>query len=87
MYYNFLYAGPVSEFPRFILIIRDKNILCYGGEMLMDKKQIGKYLMLALGAALTLGSSLVNAKNQDDKMKEAVAEQVAEALKNQAKES
>lgn len=53
----------------------------------MDKKQIGKYLMLALGAALTLGSSLVNAKNQDDKMKEAVAEQVAEALKNQAKES
>lgn len=53
----------------------------------MDKRQIGKYLMLALGAALTLGSSLVNAKNQDDKMKEAVAEQVAEALKNQAKES
>lgn len=53
----------------------------------MDKKTIGKYLMLGLGAALTLGSSLVNAKNQDDKMKETVAAQVAEALKNQAKES
>jgi hypothetical protein len=53
----------------------------------MDKKQVGKYLMLALGAALTLGSSLVNAKNQDDKMKETIAEQVKEALANQAKES
>lgn len=53
----------------------------------MDKRQLGKYAMLALGAALTLGSSLVNAKNQDDKMKETIAEQVAEALKNQTKES
>ena len=53
----------------------------------MDKKQIGKYLMLGLGAALTLGSSLVNAKNQDAKMKETIAEQVKEALANQAKES
>lgn len=86
MHYNFIYAGPISKFPRPILI-REKNKLYYGGELQMDKKQIGKYLMLALGAALTLGSSLVNAKNQDDKMKETVAEQVAEALKNQAKES
>lgn len=53
----------------------------------MDKKLIGKYLMLGLGAVLTLGSSLVNAKNQDDKMKETIAAEVAEALKNQAKES
>lgn len=53
----------------------------------MDKKAVGKYLMLALGAALTVGSSLVNAKNQDSKMKETIAEQVAEALKNQAGES
>lgn len=53
----------------------------------MDKKVIGKYLMLGLGAALTLGSSLVNGKNQDNKMKETVAAQVAEALKNQTKES
>lgn len=53
----------------------------------MDKKLVGKYLMMGLGAALTLGSSLVNAKNQDTKMKETIAEQVAEALKNQTKES
>lgn len=53
----------------------------------MDGKTIGKYLIMALGAALTLGSSLVSTKIQDDKMKEAVAEQVAEALKNQAKGS
>lgn len=53
----------------------------------MDKAKVGKYLMLGLGAALTLGSSLVNAKNQDDKMKETIAAQVKEALANQAKES
>lgn len=53
----------------------------------MDKRKAGKYLMMALGAALTLGSSLVNAKNQDDKMKETIAEKVAEALQNQTKES
>lgn len=53
----------------------------------MDKKAIGKYLMLGLGAALTLGSSLVNSRNQDIKMKETIAAKVAEELKNQAKES
>lgn len=53
----------------------------------MDKKALAKYGMMALGAVLTLGSTLVNAKNQDDKMKETIAEQVKEALANQAKES
>lgn len=53
----------------------------------MDKAKVGKYVMLGLGAVLTLGSSLVNAKNQDAKMKETIAEQVKEALANQAKES
>lgn len=53
----------------------------------MDKKLIGKYVMMGLGAALTLGSSLVNAKNQDTNMKEAIAKEVAEYMKNQAKES
>lgn len=53
----------------------------------MDKKQIGKYVMMGLGAALTLGANLVNTKNQDDRMKEAVAEKVKEALENQMKES
>ena len=53
----------------------------------MDKAKVGKYLMLGLGAALTLGANLVNSKNQDDKMKETIAEKVAEALENQAKES
>lgn len=53
----------------------------------MDKKQICKYIMIGLGAALTLGANLVNAKNQDDKMKETVAEKVKEALENQMKGS
>lgn len=53
----------------------------------MDKKLIGKYAMLALGAALTLGSSLVNGKNQEAKMEETIAKKVKEALANQAKES
>lgn len=53
----------------------------------MGKAKVGKYLMMALGTALTLGASLVNAKNQDDKMKETVAEQVKEALAARAKES
>lgn len=53
----------------------------------MDKTKVTKYLMLGLGAALTLGANLVNTKNQDDKMKEAIAEKVAEALQNQTKES
>lgn len=53
----------------------------------MDKKLVGKYLMMALGAALTLGSSLVNAKNQDTKMQETIAEEVQKALANQAGES
>lgn len=53
----------------------------------MNKQQITKYLMIGLGAALTLGANLVNAKNQDDKMKETIAEKVAEALNNQTKES
>jgi hypothetical protein len=53
----------------------------------MDKKMIGKVLMMGLGTALTLASSFVNAKNQDVQMKETIAKEVAEALKNQAKES
>lgn len=53
----------------------------------MDKTKITKYLMLGLGAALTLGANLVNAKNQDEKMKETIAEKVAEALNDQTKES
>lgn len=48
---------------------------------------VTKYLMTGLGVALTIGANLVNAKNQDAKMKETIAEQVAEALKNQTKES
>lgn len=53
----------------------------------MDKKLIGKVLMMGLGTALTLASQFVNAKNQDTQMKEAIAKEVAEALNNQAKES
>lgn len=53
----------------------------------MDKKMIGKVLMMGLGTALTLASTFVNQKNQDSQMKEAIAKEVAEALKNQARES
>lgn len=53
----------------------------------MDKAKVTKYLMIGLGAALSLGASLVNSKNQDDKMKETIAEKVKEALENQTKES
>lgn len=53
----------------------------------MDKKMVGKFLMMGLGTALTLASSFVNAKNQDAQMKESIAKEVAEALAKQAKES
>ena len=53
----------------------------------MDKSAVTKYLMLGLGAALSIGASLVNGKNQDDKMKETIAKEVADQLANQAKES
>lgn len=53
----------------------------------MNKQQVTKYLMMGLGAALTIGANLVNAKNQDDKMKETIAEKVAEALNDRTKES
>ena len=54
---------------------------------MMDKAKVGKYLMLGLGAALTLGANLVNTKNQDNKMDETISKKVAEALANQTKES
>ena len=54
---------------------------------MMDKAKIGKYVMLGLGAALTLGANLVNTKNQETKMNETITEKVAEALANQTKES
>ena len=53
----------------------------------MDKKMIGKGIMMGLGVGLTLLSQFVNAKNQDTQMKETIAKEVAEALKNQTKES
>lgn len=53
----------------------------------MDKQKLIKFAMLGLGAALSLGASLVNAKNQDDKMNETIAAKVAEALETKAKES
>lgn len=53
----------------------------------MDKKLIGKVIMVGLGYALTLGSQFVNAKNQDAQMKETIAKEVAKVLNNQAKES
>lgn len=51
----------------------------------MDKKLVGKYLMMALGYTLTLASAFVGAKNQDAQIKDAVAEEVQKALSNQTK--
>ena len=70
-------------------MIRNKNRRYYGkdGVETMDKKAIGKYAMMGLGFALTLASSFVSSKNQDTSMKEAVAKEVAEQLKNQTKGS
>lgn len=53
----------------------------------MDKKMIGKTLLKGLGLVLPILMSLVDAKKQDTKMKETIAKEVAEALKNQMKES
>ena len=53
----------------------------------MDKQQIGKYMMIGLGALLTLGANLVNNRNQEIKMEETIEEKVKEALDNQTKES
>lgn len=53
----------------------------------MDKEKLIKFGMLGLGALLSIGASLVNGKNQDDKMKETVKNEVAEYFANQAKES
>ena len=48
----------------------------------MDKKVIAKYVTMGIGALFSLGSFLISAKIQDDQIKDAVAEQVEEALKN-----
>lgn len=53
----------------------------------MDKKAVMKFVMMGLGAALSIGASLVNGKNQSDQMKETIAKEVADQLANQAKES
>ena len=53
----------------------------------MDKKTISKYLMIGLGFALTQAAAFVSSKNQDAEMKEAIAKEVAEQLKNQTKGS
>ena len=53
----------------------------------MDKQQSGKYMMIGLGALLTLGANLVNNRNQEIKMEETIEKKVKEALDNQTKES
>lgn len=53
----------------------------------MDKKAIGKALLKGLGFALPLVMTLVDTKNNETTMKETIAKEVAEALKNQTKES
>lgn len=51
------------------------------------KDALGKYGLPVLGLVLTVAGTIVNGKNQDTKIDEAVAKHLPEALKNQAKES
>lgn len=53
----------------------------------MDKKLIGKYVMMGLGMALTAAASFVESKNQDATIKETVIKEVAKHFEGQAKES
>jgi hypothetical protein len=53
----------------------------------MDIKTIGKVSLKVLGLALPLVMTLVDAKNNDTKMKEEIAKGIEEALKNQTKGS
>jgi hypothetical protein len=53
----------------------------------MNKEVIGKYLMGALGLGLTVAANIVSSRNQEVKMKETIAKEVAEYCKNQTKES
>ena len=50
-------------------------------------KNIGKILLPIAGIALTIASSIVNAKQQEAQMDKTIAKKVAEALEGQAKES
>lgn len=53
----------------------------------MDKAKLFKVGLSIAGTALMGVATLINNKVADDKMKEIVAKEVAEALKNQVKES
>lgn len=53
----------------------------------MNFAAISKLLLPAAGVALTVASSIVGSKNQEATINKIVSEKVAEALKNQAKES
>ena len=52
---------------------------------MMDFKKAGKFVLPVAGFLLTMAASVVNSKSQDEKMKETIAEKVAEALANQDK--
>jgi hypothetical protein len=53
----------------------------------MDKTKLVKLGLSALGIILTIGSTMVNDKVKSAELEETVSKKVAEALKNQAKES
>lgn len=53
----------------------------------MNKNQWLKYGMLLVGAAVSVGSALIDGKIQDDKTKETIKDEVANYMANQAKES
>ena len=53
----------------------------------MNKAIVVRIIMSVLGTGLSVAGSIINAKNQDLRMKETIAEKVAEAFKNHSKES
>lgn len=52
----------------------------------MDFKKVGKVLLPIGAALLSVASAVVNNKNQEAQMNEAVAKKVAEALAEKAEE-
>ena len=57
------------------------------GVNFMDKTNMMKFGLSALGMLMTIGATLVNDKVKEREMEETIEEKVREALDNQAEES
>lgn len=73
---------------RLYLIAKNTKGIMKGDECIMNAKElIGKYGLPVLGLVLTVAGTVVNGKNQDTKIDEAVAKHLPKALENQNKGS